>query len=174
MLTASRRTNYPIRFAGQALPTREVYLAGPVSGLTSNEARFDWRYNFALIMPDHIMCRSPMRTFGCYADTMHLKDELPLSEIEELRVGKNIFAKDEHDIRSSDLMVACFLGAKKISKGSLVELGMAYTLNKPIVLVIEPSGNVHDHSFVDQVATHRVDNLADAADRVAYQLTPGL
>ncbi len=46
-------------------PKRTIYLAGPITGLTHDEARYGWRLMFAQRLDamdmDHIFCASPMR-----------------------------------------------------------------------------------------------------------------
>jgi nucleoside 2-deoxyribosyltransferase len=54
------------------------------------------------------------------------------------------------------------LGAKKVSIGTCVEIGWANAHDIPIVLIMEPDGNPHDHAFVTETASFRTDNLNDA------------
>jgi len=67
-----------------------------------------------------------------------------------------------------------FLGARAVSIGSVAEMGIASTLHKPVVLVMEPSGNIHEHIFVRELADIHTTSLAEAAGVVNALLIPGV
>jgi nucleoside 2-deoxyribosyltransferase len=85
-----------------------------------------------------------------------------------------IVAKDKLDIRRSDLVVANFLGATRVSIGSVAEIGFASALDKGIILIMEPAGNVHDHVFVNEMSDVIVRSVKEAADIVNALLLPGV
>lgn len=83
-------------------------------------------------------------------------DEFPLS------TDQGITTRDRYDCMGADLVVFNLLGADRITIGTMIELGWADAARNPSILVIEKSGNVHDHPMVRQTTHFRVDNLEDA------------
>jgi nucleoside 2-deoxyribosyltransferase len=81
-----------------------------------------------------------------------------------------IMHRDHHDVLMSEVILANLLDAETVSIGTCVELGWAYTHHKPVVAVMEPEGNPHEHPMLTQAITHRVTNLADAVEAVAVLL----
>ena len=164
--------------------SRSVYLAGPITGDTYEDARFGWRkefedmihtYNVILDREDRITCVSPMR------GKEHLLDigdgplaadatryQVPIS------TNKAIVTRDYNDVTRTSCMVANLLKADRVSIGTMVEFGMAHTNRKPIILVMEDIGNLHDHGFVTEIAGYRVDNLREAAFIVQHLCGGGL
>ena len=65
-------------------------------------------------------------------------------------------------MRTSDLVLADFRDTKRVSIGSMVELGWADALGIPVVTIMS-KGDFHDHAFVHQISTHVVDDVEDAA-----------
>lgn len=157
---------------------RSVYLAGPITGLTYEVARYDWRYHFkdllALHAP-HLDCFSPMRQKDFLAgQEMQCKSDDLGKLSHALARPAGILTRDFNDVTQRDAMVACFLGAKRVSIGTVWEIGVAYAHRKPLVVVMEPTGNVHDHSFITHSAGYVVPTLEEAAHIIGSLLTPGL
>ena len=71
-------------------------------------------------------------------------------------------------------MVAYLKGANKVSQGTVSELGMAHILRKPIIIIMEEEGNVHEHPFNTSIAMWRTDDLEEAANSIIHLLTPGV
>jgi nucleoside 2-deoxyribosyltransferase len=154
-----------------------VYLAGPITGLSYADARYTWRHQFASLLKSgghDIECFSPMRQKDflagqqCEGDAKSLRDH-----DEALARPSGILTRDFNDVRSRDAVVACFLGAKRVSIGTVWEIGVAYSHKKPLVVVMEP-GNLHDHLFITETAGYVVPTLAEAAHIIASLLSPGL
>jgi len=146
-----------------------VYLAGPISGLSYNVTT-DWRSKVRRALLPDIHALSPMRDKEC------LRGEDVLGEGYEenpLVREDTIFERDAFDIRRSDLLLVNLLGAAKPSQGTIWELGYATALNKPRIIVMEPSGNPMDTYFPRNSASVRVDNLSDAVEIVRSFLLPG-
>lgn len=150
----------------------KVYLAGPILGVTYNDARFGWRKTVADRFIPSVEALSPMRQEGYLAEQAG-----PLQQTGDLNhifsKGKMIFTKDWLDIKMADIVLVNLLGASVLSRGTLVEIGMAYALGKTIVVVMEPEGNVHDHPFVREPAIV-VHSLDDAIDTVNAMLSTGV
>lgn len=157
----------------------KVYLAGPITGLSYEEARHGWRPAYSGLLNSAIKPLSPMRQEGHLAEikkiAAHGYESNPLSS------SRGIIAKDLLDIERCDLVVFNFLGAKKVSIGSVWEMGYAKKCGKPIILVIEErphpdmlSENPHDHLFVTDTADFTCRNVREAADITNALLMPGV
>ncbi len=155
-------------------PTKTVYLAGSITGLTHDEARFGWRKDFAELMPEHILCNSPMRgkeflkDFGILTSGEGYPDDA-------MSTAAGITTRDKNDVRTSDAMVACFLDSNgKISGGTFMELGWADAFGKPMIGV-GPADDINlKHLMAQRVLGYRVDTLEEAANIVSHLLTPGM
>jgi nucleoside 2-deoxyribosyltransferase len=160
---------------------KSIYLAGPITGLKYEDARYGWRGDFAKRMAEvapHIECFSPMRAkeFLDGQQSLQCKGE----DLE--RIGNalsrplGILTRDANDVSNRDLVVANFLGAERVSIGTVWEIGFAAAQipRKPLIVIMEAEGNCHDHVFVTHTAGYRVDNLEDAVLIAASILTPGI
>lgn len=159
--------------------SKRVYLAGPITGL-DYEGASDWRdwafcrlADFSQDYDEPIECYSPMR------GKPRLKEIGEISGTgEEYRhmgafyTPKGIVTRDKYDCTHADIVLMNLLGAKEISKGTLVEVGWADALNIPIVLVMEPEGNVHEHVFLDVIPGFRAATLAEGVEIVKGILLP--
>lgn len=149
-----------------------VYLSGPITGESYEAARFGWRKYVADRLSPGIRALSPMRHEGHLAE---IKGDLAKHYPDHYFSGARIiFEKDRLDIERSDIMMVNLLGAKKVSIGTVAEIGMAHTMGKQIILVMEDEGNVHDHPFVTVPASLRLNNLDDAVDAVNSLLSEGI
>lgn len=154
-------------------PFKTVYLAGPITGLTHDEARYGWRKKFETLLPDHIFCNSPMRgkemlkEFGVLTSGNGYPDN-------QLTTSSGITTRDFNDVRTSDCVVACFLESRGLSGGTFMEYGFAWALRIPI-LGVGPADDVNLHHLMAMhVLGWRVDTLEEAANIVSLLLTPGL
>lgn len=163
-----------------------VYLSGPIMGLTYAEARNGWRMDFAAQMKPGVTVLSPMRHEGHLAEMTGPLTEGSYPE-HPFSTGKMLVAKDKLDIERCEVMVVNLLGAKKVSIGTVMEIGMAFQLGKTIVLVMEDKGtfdpgvygasfgdNIHEHPFVTEPAAVRVNNLDAAVAIVNSLLSEGI
>jgi nucleoside 2-deoxyribosyltransferase len=160
-------------------PKKTIYLAGPITGLTHDEARYGWRQEFVHLLKnaglDHIFCSSPMRgkeflsTYGVLgSDQNQFSDNV-------LSTAAGITTRDYNDVKTCDAMVACFLESEgRLSGGTFMEYGFAHAHQKPIVVV----GSLDDpnvyHLMAERVAGYRVGTLEDALVVVGHLLTPGI
>ncbi len=159
-------------------PTRTIYLAGPITGLTHDEARYGWREEFASLLEvggyDHISCNSPMRGkdflkgFGVLSSGSGYPKNALCSEA-------GINTRDYNDVKLCHAMVACYLESNNVaSLGTAAEHGFAHALQKPII-TIGPEDEINvRHIMLKRMAGYRVDTLEEAAHIVALLLTPGL
>lgn len=85
--------------------------------------------------------------------------------------SRGIMTRDSTDVRRSDALLVNLLGLTKPSLGTIMELGWAYILNKPVVVAIEASGNPHDyHPMIHEAMPFRVETLDEAIDAIAIIL----
>jgi nucleoside 2-deoxyribosyltransferase len=135
-----------------------VYLAGPITGLTY-EGATNWR-QYAIKKLKPIFGLSPMRGKD------YLLEERSISATgydQTLSRDQAIIARDRFDCQRADLIIVNLLGATRVSIGTMVELGWADAARVPVVLIME-KGNVHDHTFVNQLAGFRAESLDEAID----------
>lgn len=150
---------------GRHLDTKNkpaVYLAGPITGLSYHGAT-DWRAGVVEELWPRIVGYSPMR------GKTYLAKETKIGHTYEntiLSGEKAIFHRDVVlDVRRADLVLVNFLGAEKVSIGTVFEMGVAWELRKPIVTIME-IGNTHDHPFIRQASGWVVPNLTTALDTI--------
>ncbi len=146
---------------------RTVYLAGPVRGL-GYEDTVSWRQDAVKFLAPEITCISPMRG----------KDSLKGKTINEdtwekdnpIFTHKGIVRRDFFDVSRCDLVLVNFLDAQEHSTGTLVEIGYATALDKPIIIAME-ADNRHVHPFVTENAMYVVDTLEKALILTKLTLT---
>lgn len=143
---------------------RTVYLAGPVAGLTEDEAK-DWRVEVQMALADHnIMGISPLR---CEPATDGRYDVPDNTQDNDKRFGtaQAIGSKNEFDARSCDMMLAYLpmVPGRIPSVGTITEIGWGKALNKPVILVTNDP-YLQDHPVIQHCASWSLDNLSDAVD----------
>jgi nucleoside 2-deoxyribosyltransferase len=119
----------------------------------------------------------------------YLKDETDIKhsyDEHQLSSAKMINSRDMFDVRRSHLLIVNLKNAKRVSIGTVLEIGAAYILNKPIIVIMEPDepyvshaasgsvtnqmmSNVHKHSMLTEQATAIVSDL-DTAIYFALQI----
>jgi len=167
-----------------------IYLAGPITGLTWAEAT-DWRKHTIDKFKDlsgygrkmnNYVALSPLRGKEFLEKETDIKDEY--AEF-QLSTSKMINSRDMFDVRRSDLLIVNLLNATRVSIGTMLEIGAAYILNKPIIVIVEPqpivnhtahgsvtnemSTNIHNHSMLREQATIIVSDV-DTAIHFALEL----
>lgn len=156
------------------LPNKLIYLAGPITGLTHDEARYGWREKFAKLLPPHIHCMSPMRGKEFLSDLGVLTsgENYPQNA---LCSPEGITTRDYNDVKNSDAIVACYLeSGDRPSLGTAVEFGYAWAHHIPIIVIgSEEEVNVR-HFMLKRMAGYRVDTLEEGALVTSLLLTPGI
>ena len=145
-----------------------VYLAGPIKGLDYTGA-VAWRVAFEQLVSEHIKCLSPMRFKSYLAREELIGDDYPEHV---LSTSRGIVTRDFFDCNRADMVVANLLGAERVSIGTVLEIGWAHAARVPLVVVMEPRGNVHDHGMIRECIGFRVPSLDEAADVVRAVLLP--
>lgn len=145
-----------------------IYLAGPISGLTYDGA-VDWRNTVKETLDDaskgQIQCLSPMRHKDYLLNESKIKDDYE----QILSSQRGITARDRFDATRCDLLFVNFLGAKKVSIGTVLEIAWADSQRIPIILVMEDENNPHEHSMVRELCPFRVNNLEEGIE-IAYKI----
>lgn len=136
---------------------KRVYLAGPVGGLSYKES-VDWReYAKSELAKYGIIGVSPMRAKEHLANC-----EVLLNPDENvISCQRGLITRCRFDVMTCDVMLVNLLGAKEISKGTLIEYGWADAYRKPIITISEKEGNVHEHPFVRELTGFRVETLEE-------------
>jgi len=145
---------------------KTVYLAGPISGLTYDEAT-GWRNAIATELAEFgIKCQSPMRAAihlrhadGVLGDCEIQAGTKPA--VEAMSTPKGVVVRDKFDSTRCDLLLVNLLKAKKVSIGTCVEIGWANANDIPIVLVMEKD-NIHNHAFIRESASFITESLSDS------------
>lgn len=156
------------------IPDKSVYLAGPITGLTHDQARFGWRQRIAEMLPSHVQCNSPMRGKEFLADIGVLQGDCSTYPDHAMATPQGITTRDFNDVKNCDAMLACYLESAGPSLGTAVEFGYAWTMQKPII-VVGPADDVNiKHGMLERMAGFRVDTLEEAAVILSHLLSPGL
>jgi len=148
-----------------------VYLAGPIAN-TQAGASLEWRGIAHLALAArNIESLSPMRAKEKLA-ARNIGDDFHAYENQGIFFSSRaIMTRDFNDVKRCDAILVNLLGAKSPSLGTVMELGWAYALQKPVVVAIEPIGNPHDrHPMIEETIRFRAPTLDDAIDAVATVL----
>lgn len=147
-----------------------LYLAGPITGLTFDDAT-DWREGVRQeLEPLGVQCLSPLRHKVYFRDTTDLLtatgyDELPLS------CPRGLTTRDRWDTQRADVVLVNLLCAERPSIGTMIELGWADSRRIPIVIAMEKT-NCHQHAMVREVAGYVLGDLDTALEVVKALLVP--
>lgn len=138
-----------------------VYLGGPIAGCSYEECT-DWReYAKRELARDGIIGVSPMRYKDCLkGETVIGGNKRPLVENyqQHLISGKGINRRDRFDIRMCEILLMNLLKAKKVSIGSVLEIGWGSMLDKLIVTIMEKD-NIHRHCMIEDCSDFTVESL---------------
>lgn len=153
---------------------KTVYLAGPITGLTHDDARYGWRKEFQSLMPEHIFCNSPMRGKEMLKDWGVLTSGNDYPD-HAMTTPAGVTTRDFNDVRTADAMIACFTeSGGKLSGGTFMEYGFAHALRIPIIGIGKDNDPNLQHLMALHVLGWRVDTLEEAAHIISLLLTPGI
>jgi len=124
-----------------------IYLAGPITGCTYEEC-VNWREDFLKMMPKSIKCLSPMR-----------------GEVQK-DTDASIMARDFFDCMRSDVIVFNFLGATRVSIGTVMEAAWGFMKQVLMVFSIEPKGNLHEHGMLRRCMGWRCETIEEGRQAV--------
>lgn len=135
-----------------------VYLSGPICGKTY-EGASNWRNRAKSILhADYgIDALDPMRATEAIR---HLEGPLkPVPMKHVVLSDAFINQRDFMDVKNCDAMLVYLGDAEQISIGTMMEIGFAYALQKPMVCVLDP---IHDHPMVRDACRVLAKDLEEA------------
>ena len=146
----------------------KVYLAGPITGISWGEAT-DWRDGVATELAKHdLQGFSPLRG----KDYLNKETSIdPWYNDKPMSCPKGLVTRDRFDVQTSDIIIANFLGAGKVSIGTCMEIAWADAYDVPVISVMEKD-NVHVHAFIQELSGYIVPDLDEAVDIAVRMLTP--
>jgi hypothetical protein len=140
-----------------------VYLCGPITGISTPKA-IAWRRKVIDALENHARIIDPTRDSPNPTRQSDEAEARPLTTARLLH-GKRTVARDRFDLQRSDLVLACFLGAKAVSIGAVGEIFWADAFRKPVIIVREEN-NVHNHDMLNDLAGWIFDDLDAAVEQI--------
>lgn len=170
--------------------SKSVYLAGAITGLTYEDARYGWRKDFAdaiVLFDTSIEILSPMRGKGHiqgYSDTNNLITGHASSDYTDnvMSTGKGIVARDRWDTKRASVVVANLKDTPPgvVSMGTCVEFGWRDG-HGPLVMIVPPHDptiagkqHAHDHLMLLEIADFIVYSVADSVNLTLKLLKSGV
>jgi nucleoside 2-deoxyribosyltransferase len=162
--------------------TNLIYLSGPITGLTYDDGN-DWRVKVTAKLEGHtfrgpvygpnnemqkirttnIKCLNPMRAHHFLREQGIIGDRDGQDRADGFLVSDEFIGqRDAWDTMRATALLVNLLGAKRVSIGTVLEIGMAHAVRVPVFLVAEDAGNVHEHGMIRAYTTMRFNNLDDA------------
>ncbi len=151
-----------------------VYLAGPITGCGYPEAT-NWRNEVTNLLRVDGRPNSTIRCFSPLRAKLYLSEEKSISDSYEgtvLSSQRGIFARDSFDCQRCDILFVNLLGAERVSIGTVMEIAWAWAYKKPIVLVIEEKGNIHEHAMIKEACPFTVHTIKDGVRLIENILLP--
>jgi len=146
-----------------------VYLAGPITGCSYKGCN-EWRESVRdELLDTGILAYSPMRKKD-YLKTLNVIPS-QVKIVSPMVTDVGITTRDRFDCTHADVILMNLLGAKRVSIGTMIEVGWADANRVPIVLVME-EGNPHEHPMISRIANFKVVTLPEAVDVVKAILIP--
>ena len=146
-----------------------VYLAGAITG-HSFDAATDWRDQaIQVFSAAGIDAYSPLRA------KVYLQQETMMEDTYEEQVmssQRGIFVRDHFDCRVRDGLFVNLLETTRVSIGTVMEIAWADAYRKPIVLVMEKTGNLHDHAMIREACPLWVHTLEEGYHVMKSLLLP--
>lgn len=142
-----------------------VYLGGPITGLTFDEARA-WRLDAAAWLAEHgVTTLDPLRGKEQLGRT-----DTPLTAWFD--GGGEAVYRDLRDITVSDIVLLNFQDAERVSIGTCAEMGYAACVRidsdyyDPPEVVVVRNTDIYDHVFVDYMADKTFETLEQALEYI--------
>lgn len=139
-----------------------IYLAGPIAGLTEDEAT-TWRKDVDLMLPDNIIGISPLR---CEPIEKGMTYTAPGAVDKMWSDSRAINTKNWLDTESADLVLAYLpkeMNDRRPSIGTIIEIGWSIGLRKPLIVVSDDK-QIMEHPLIKCNAAWRLTELDDAVE----------
>jgi nucleoside 2-deoxyribosyltransferase len=145
-----------------------VYLAGPITGLTFDDAA-DWRARASADLGAYgIKCLSPLRAKEILRAVGRLSGTgEEYAHLGVLSLPRGVTTRDRYDATRCDALLVNLLGAERVSIGTVMEIAWADLCRIPVVVAIEDRGNPHEHMMIAECIGFRVPSLQEAVNVVA-------
>lgn len=152
----------------------KVYLAGPIAGLNYAGAT-EWRdIAKRSLNAVGIEAYSPMRAKQYLKNIASFpSDSEVFKTLSVLSCNRGITTRDRFDCTHADVILVNLLGAERVSIGTVIEMAWADANRIPIVLIMEPEGNIHHHGMLLEVAGFHCHSLEEALNVVKAILLEG-
>ncbi len=143
--------------------TLSCYLAGAITGESYGNAT-DWREYVRARLSDGIVGLSPLRAKAYLENETAIGDSYDAQNgvSTPLSTSRGIMTRDFFDCQTCDIVIANLLGTKIVSIGTVMEIAWAYALKKPLIIVMEEEGNLHEHSMIREATGFRVSTIDEA------------
>lgn len=145
-----------------------VYEAGPITGCTLAEAT-EWRERLRSLLPPEIRLANPLRQQAILKDQNEIFQGGYDSDLYNNR--RALTVRDRFDCMRADLVFVNFLGAKRVSIGTVCECAWADSHRIPLVIAME-ADNIHRHEMITEMAGWVVPSLEIAAKVITHILLP--
>jgi len=135
------------------------YLAGPISGVSYDEAS-DWREYVSYHAAPGIVGVSPMRLKNYLEGVKSIDDSYP---DDVAATTKAIKSRDHYDCTHCDILFVFlpkYLNDRRPSIGTILEMGWASENNVPIILVTDDERYIN-HPLISETADYLVEGLDD-------------
>ena len=141
------------------MKSHTIYLAGPISGC-SYDGCTSWREAFKSLVPESVQCLSPMRGKD-YLEQEQVIDGSYPGHV--LSCSRGIMTRDFFDCTRADVVVVNLLDSARVSIGTVMEIAWAYAKHTPTIVIMEPTGNLHEHPMIAEAIGFRVETMEQAA-----------
>lgn len=137
---------------------KTIYLAGLIS--SDYPESLEWRSEASYVLRVHFNVLDPLRGKG------DLKEVSPDGGLNHPRLtAADIILRDYNDVAKSDLILVHLddFGSPRPLIGTIVELGWAWLMKKPVVAIAKESNQLmRTHPFVVQCVAHYFQTLSQA------------
>lgn len=140
-----------------------VYLAGPISGLTFAGCT-SWRDHVSReLTAVGIKAFSPMRAKEYLAQLESISGHgNEYAHMGVLSKARGVMTRDRFDAMRCDVLFVNLLGAERVSIGTCMEIAWADAKRTPIILAMEEAGNPHTHMMIAEAVGFHVPTLEEA------------
>lgn len=140
----------------------KVYLAGPISGLTFDDA-LGWRQGAVEFLASRgVQGLCPLRGKSYLRALGELSPECATEgNAGVLSLPRSIMTRDYNDATRCDVVLVNFLDSRRVSIGTVMEIAWAFHARIPVVCAMEAE-NVHRHAMVNEALGYCVPTLEEA------------
>jgi hypothetical protein len=75
---------------------------------------------------------------------------------------RGIITRDFNDATTCNVLLVSFLGATRVSIGTVMDIAWAFYKRTPVIAVMEASRNPHEHMMLAEATGYRVATLDEA------------